>query len=117
MVFEIVSNRPFLVVRNGEDIAKATAAENDLLASALGFEDRRAWINLRCSDGSNVRTCRREGRVKSATVLDSLTYKELYGYGTFAWELAVAALTIGTHTFTAASCHTPITRTVQNCSA
>lgn len=64
MILQVVGDCVFLVIRHGEYIAEATATEDLLFASALGFEHSRAWIDLRCPDSGNIGTCCRERRVK-----------------------------------------------------
>ena len=71
MFHQVPENRVFLVGWHGEYIAKATTAVykaaavvSSCLAGALGFIHRRVCVHLRCSNGSNIRTCYRETRVE-----------------------------------------------------
>ena len=55
MVSQEARHRSSLIVRHLEEVAEASSAEDDLLASALRVVDSRAWVDLRCADARDER--------------------------------------------------------------
>ena len=55
MVCQEALHRGSLVLRHLKEVAEASSAEDDLLASALRVVDSRTWVDLRCADARDER--------------------------------------------------------------
>ena len=73
MSLEERSHLLLLVARNGEDVAKASTGEDDLLASAFGLEDGAVRVHLRRTDRRYEGATRRERRIESSAICSLCT--------------------------------------------
>ena len=74
MVREEARDSVGLVVRHREEVAEPSAAEDDLLARALGVVDGRARVDLRRTDGSHERAGDWEVGVELRPVVHRVTW-------------------------------------------